>query len=280
MERPREFEHPTLLGAGERSDGAHGTGRQQPDGRGMLVAAPSRSERGGTSREGGEVDMTTDTCVAIVPVFSGLSHAEQLEVARFAHPVQRARGEIVVRPGEASSRLLVVHRGRVKISHVSPGGQEQLLRVLEPGDFIGETAFLTGAPPEYTATALAPVEMCVFDHADLAALVRTYPSIAVRMLEAVTRRLDATERMLGQTSLDVEARLAAYLLDLPARWHDGVGTVELPLAKRDVAALLGTTPETLSRRLAALADAGLVRLDGRRIDILDADALTVRGGGD
>lgn len=221
-----------------------------------------------------------DTCVAIVPVFSALTPAEQLEVARFARPVRRDRGELVVRPGETSSQLLVVHRGRVKISHVSPLGQEQLLRVLAPGDFIGEAGFLTGAPPEYSATALAPVEMCAFDHADLAALVRAYPSIAVRMLEAVTRRLDEAERMLGQASMDVESRLASYLLDLPARWGaDGVATVELPLTKKNIAALLGTTPETLSRRLAGFAESGLVRLDGRRVHILDPNGLTARSQG-
>lgn len=223
--------------------------------------------------------MPEDTCVALVPVFAGLTHSEQLEVARYARPVRLGRGEFLVRPGERSSKLLVVHRGRVKISHVSAAGQEHLLRVLSPGDFIGETGFLTGAPPEYTATALAPVEMCVFDHADLSGLVGTYPSIALRMLEAVTRRLDATERMLGQSSLEVETRLAAYLLDLPARWNDGVGTVELPLAKRDVAATLGTTPETLSRRLATLAEEGVLQLDGRRLHILDMDALAERAGG-
>ncbi|QGH70863.1 Crp/Fnr family transcriptional regulator [Pseudactinotalea sp. HY158] len=221
-----------------------------------------------------------DTCVAIVPVFSALTPAEQLEVARFARPVRRARGELIVRPGEASSQLLVVHRGRAKISHVSPLGQEQLLRVLGPGDFTGESGFLTGAAPEYSVTALAPVQMCAFDHADLAALVRAYPSIAVRMLEVVTRRLDQAERMLGQVSMDVGSRLAAYLLDLPARWGaGGTATVDLPLSKKDIAALLGTTPETLSRRLAGLAEAGTVRLDGPRVHILDPGELAARAHG-
>jgi CRP/FNR family transcriptional regulator len=72
------------------------------------------------------------------------------------------------------------------------------------------------------------------------------------------------------TSSDVGARVAAYLLDLPATWDDAHATVRLPLPKNQVAAYLGTTPETLSRRLAAFAREGLVEVGPRRdVVILD-----------
>jgi CRP/FNR family transcriptional regulator len=76
------------------------------------------------------------------------------------------------------------------------------------------------------------------------------------------------------TSSDVSARIAAYLLDLPGGIRDGVPTVWLPLAKYEIASYLGTTPETLSRRLAALAASGVIELHGRReVTILDIDGL-------
>ncbi|HLS02172.1 MAG TPA: cyclic nucleotide-binding domain-containing protein, partial [Beutenbergiaceae bacterium] len=109
----------------------------------------------------------TDTCVAIVPLFAGLDHAEQLEVAKYATPIKRQRGEHIYRAGESAGTLLVVHIGRVKLSHISPNGQEQLLRVLEPGEFIGETAYVTGERPNHTATALTDVQLCSFKHSDL-----------------------------------------------------------------------------------------------------------------
>ncbi len=214
------------------------------------------------------------SCVAIVPLFKGLSPEEQDEVATHARPIRRKRGETIHRPGDDVSHLLVVHKGSVKISHLAPNGHEQLLRVLEPGDFIGETAFVTGSRPEDWATALADVELCSFDHSDLGALVAQYPDIAVRMLHAVTSRLDAAERLIADlTSADVESRLAGYLMGLPAKHQDGRLVVRLPLAKKDIASLLGTTPETLSRKLAAFTDAGLITVRGRDVVITDPAGL-------
>src|SRR5690625_408513 len=138
-----------------------------------------------------------DTCVAIVPLFSGLSPEEQLEVARFARPIRRKRGEQIYRAGESAGTLLVVHTGRVKLSHIAPSGQEQLLRVVEPGEFAGESAYVTGDRPNHTATALTDVELCSFQHSDLGSLVRAFPDIAMRMLHAVTTRLSDTERLLA-----------------------------------------------------------------------------------
>lgn len=220
------------------------------------------------------------SCVGIVPLFQGLSSAEQETVAAHARPIRRKRGEAIHRPGDDVSHLLVVHRGRVRISHLAPNGHEQLLRVLEPGDFIGETAFVTGARPDDWATALGDVELCSFDHADLGALVTQFPDIAVRMLRTVTTRLDAAERLIADlTSADVEARLAGYLVGLPARRDAGGLLVTLPLAKKDIASLLGTTPETLSRKLAAFTEAGLVTVRGRDVLITDPTGLEAAAAG-
>ena len=221
------------------------------------------------------------SCVAIVPLFAGLTAEERNEVASYARPIRRKRGELIHRAGEAVSHLLVVHRGRVKISHVAANGREQLIRVLEPGDFVGEASFVTGARPEDYATALSDVELCSFDHRVLTSLVTAYPDIAVRMLYAVTTRLENTERMLADvTSSDVEARLAVYLMGLPARHVEGRARVRLPLSKKDIASLLGTTPETLSRKLAIFADEGLISLTGRDVVLHDLDALERRARGD
>lgn len=215
-----------------------------------------------------------NSCVGIVPLFAGLTPEEQDEVATHARPMRRSRGEVIHRPGDDVSHLLVVHRGRVKISHVAPNGHEQLLRVLEPGDFIGEASFVTGARPDDWATALSDAELCSFDHSDLGTLVSEYPDIAVRMLRAVTTRLDAAERLIADlTSADVEGRLAGYLIDLPTRHVGGRLVARLPLAKKDIASLLGTTPETLSRRLAAFVDRGLISMNGREVVITDPAGL-------
>ncbi|TDC18393.1 Crp/Fnr family transcriptional regulator [Actinomadura bangladeshensis] len=216
-----------------------------------------------------------DLCVTRVPIFQGLTRREQTEVAGFARPVVAVKGETVIAPGQSVSRLLVMHAGRLKISHLAPGGQEQILRTAAEGDVVGERTFLTGHRPEHFAVALEDSRMCVFDHRDLSTLLHDYPDIGMRMLRTLSDRLASVERLLAAvTSADVTARIAAYLLDLPADLRDGVPAVRLPLAKKDVAAYLGTTPETLSRSLAALAADGAIELRGRRdVVILDVEAL-------
>lgn len=216
-----------------------------------------------------------DLCVTRVPLFQGLTREQQLEVAGVARPTRLAKGEQAYAAGSEVSQLMVVHTGRVKVSRVGPDGHEQIVRVLGPGDFVGESAFLTGARPDHFATALESGSMCVFRHADLGRLVRQHPSIGLRMLQGVSRRLEETEaRLASVISGDVSSRLAEYLLSLEGE-HGGDGLrVRLPLAKKDIASLLDTTPESLSRQLRRLEESGVISSQaGRSLVIRDVDAL-------
>lgn len=217
-----------------------------------------------------------EPCVRLVPVFARLSPVQQAEVGRHARAVTAAPGEVLAHAGERSVRLFVVHTGKVKVRRLSAGGHETIVRVAGRGDVVGEAAFLTGAPPEDDAVALEASRLCVFDHADLAGLLGRMPDIGVGMLRALAGKLTSAERMLAAlTSADVGTRVAAYLLDSPTTW-DAAGrpTVHLPVAKNQVAAYLGTTPETLSRRLASFERDGLIAVGpGRDVAILDLAGL-------
>lgn len=218
------------------------------------------------------------SCVARVAIFADLSPEQQDQVAAFARPVHVSRGEIVYMAGSDLHRLLVVHRGRIAMRHLTADGREQVVRVLEEGHVVGEAAFVTGEQPDHEAVATADSELCTLDHADLVELVRRHPRIAERMLQSVTERLVRAERMLAAlATTEVGARLAAWLLDQPSVDDAGRRMVVLPMAKKDIASFLGTTPETLSRRLAELAREGVIGLARRReIVLLDIQELEAR----
>src|SRR6185312_10222391 len=101
------------------------------------------------------------------------------------------------------------------------------------------------------------------------------------MLRTLAARLHSAEWMLAARTLaDVGARLAAYLLDCPTTWGTGgVATAQLPMAKKDIATFLGTSPETFSRRLKALERQGLIRVRGLDVDIRDPVGLELRARG-
>jgi CRP/FNR family transcriptional regulator, anaerobic regulatory protein len=224
---------------------------------------------------------THHSCVARVPIFADLSPEQQDQVAAFARPVHVSRGELVYMAGSDLHRLLVVHRGRIAMRHLTADGREQVVRVLEAGDVVGEAAFVTGEQPDHEAVAAADSELCTLDHADLIELVRRHPRIAVRMLQSVTERLVRAERMLAAfATTEVETRLVAWLLEQPVVDDAGRHVVILSMTKKDIASFLGTTPETLSRRLAGLARDGLISLVGRRqIVLLNIRELEARAAG-
>lgn len=227
------------------------------------------------SRSGSSGVASDELCVARVPLFAPLSHEDQLDVASVARPVTVERGDQIYAPGSREAQLMVVHTGRVKISRISVEGTEQIVRVLGPGDFVGESSFVTGARPDHFASALEDGSMCVFRHVDLGRLLQEHPGIGMRMLQAVSRRLEETEqRLAAAVSGDVAARVADYLLGLSGEHVDGTVVVTLPLAKKDIASLLDTTPESLSRQLRRLTDAGVIeQRRGRQIALTDVDAL-------
>ena len=207
-----------------------------------------------------------DTCVARVPVFAHLSADDQQRVAGLARPTHLAPGDRAYGADDERSQLMVLHTGRLKVYRLSPDGSERIVRVLGPGDFTGETSVFTGGRPDDYASALEESRLCVFRHEDLEALIRAHPDIGLRMLAALSGRLADTEHRLDAlTSRDVESRLAGYLLGLPGDWSGTTLTVTLPLAKKDVASLLDTSPESLSRALTRLAAQGVIAHDGGRV---------------
>lgn len=220
----------------------------------------------------------SDLCVSRVPIFSELTRPDQERVAELARPVHFAPGDLVA-DERSTPRLLVVHQGRLKTSRLTREGVEQLLHVIGPGEFVGEGGVISGVPAPKRVTAVEEGTACSFSHESLLGLLGARPQVALRMLGAVTRRLeDAEDRLALLTSSDVPTRLAGYLLDLPAAFDAGAAVVALPLPKKDIASLLGTTPESLSRAFARLVRDGLIETDGSRVRIVDTDGLDALTG--
>jgi len=219
------------------------------------------------------LDQPHATCVRRVPIFARLSPEQQDAVGSFARPVTLSAGEVLHRAGEAVGQLFVVHTGSVKVVHIAPSGRTQLVRVAGPGEAVGEQAFLTGERPQHHVEAAEETRLCVFSHADLARLVATYPGISVGMLRTLSERLTDAERRLTLSALDVPARVAGYLLDLPAEGTAGAYRVRLPMPKKDIASWLATTPESFSRALARLERDGIVDVARDVVELRDPAAL-------
>jgi CRP/FNR family transcriptional regulator len=222
-----------------------------------------------------------EPCVSLVPLFAGLTREQQADVASLARPITVGPGEMLVRAGARQAPLFVVHSGMVKLSRTTADGKSTTLQILGPGEVGGETWLLTGERPENDVVALEAARMCVFEPTALDTIVRQFPIVGVALLRSLALRLHAAERMLtARTLADVGARLAAYLLDCPTTWGiRGAATAHLPMAKKDIATFLGTSPETVSRRLKAFEHEGLIQVRGMDVDIRDPVGLELRARG-
>lgn len=218
-----------------------------------------------------------DNCVRRVPIFSGLTTEQQDLVATVARPQIMSAGELVHGAGERTGKMFVVHTGEIKLSRTLPSGRKQLLRVARPGETLGEHAFLTGNSTLEEAEARSQARLCVFVHDDLTKLIDQYPNIAHRMLRTLGDRLAHTEHRLTLSSQSVDVRIADYLLQQPlirrGQVTNGIMRVQLPLSKKDIASLLGTTPESLSRALSRLRNKGFLTVDDDIVSLLQPDEL-------
>lgn len=210
--------------------------------------------------------------VQTVPLFAHLPEESQHRVASAAVTRGYQRGERIYGPGDRTG-LFIVHRGLVKVHRLTESGTEQLIRLMSPGDFLGETALLADTTTDHFAVALQPSELCMISRERFTRLLGQHPSVAVQMLQTVSGRLGEAEQMVSALSgQSVGQRLAQQLLLLADEAGDA--KFRLPTTKKELASYLGTTAETLSRRLGTLQKAGVIRLGPRRqIEVLDPRAL-------
>jgi CRP-like cAMP-binding protein len=211
------------------------------------------------------------TCMAKVPIFSSLSPEEMATIAEIITDKEYKKGESIYLSGDTGKRLYVINQGKVKIFRISEAGKEQIIRILYPGDFMGELSLFAHAPVDSSAEALEPTMVCVIDGDKLSQIMKEVPSIAIKIIEELSKRLLNAENLIESLGLhDVEQRVADTLLKMAADQDE----ITLTITKKDLAAHMGMSQETLSRKLTQFQDMGWIKQVGRKtIQILDRKSL-------
>ncbi len=219
---------------------------------------------------------TLREAVAASSLFNGLPPEQIDHIVRIVVKKQYNRGETIFFEGDKGDGFYMVDSGKVKIYKMSLSGKEQILHFFGPGEPFGEVPVFHGQPFPATAEALMKSTMLFFPRDKFIRLVHEIPSIALNMLAVLSMRLRRFASQIESLSLqEVPARLAGYLLYLSEEQRNA-DTVELEISKGQLASLLGTIPETLSRIFAKMSEAGLIAVEGKTIRILDREGLTDR----
>ena len=211
--------------------------------------------------------------IASIPLFEDLPKEQQEDLAMIVADQVYKRGQAIFTEGDDATGFYVGITGRVKIFKLSFEGKEQILHIFGPGEPFGEVPVFTGQHFPANAEAMEDGRIFFFPRESFIQLIKKNPSIALNMLAVLSLRLRRFTHLIDDLSLkEVPGRLSAYLLYLSEQ-KKGTSDLELTITKSQLASLLGTIPETLSRIFGKMSKQGLIELDGPRIRILDRQGL-------
>lgn len=224
-------------------------------------------------------DQPEHICASIVPIFKTLQYHELQKINTLITKKNYSKGSILFTKGDSAKHLHIVRHGRVKVYEMSEDGRQQIIRLLEPGDFFGELAlFMEKQDYLLNAETLEDTGICLLSRDDFKALIHQNPDISLGVLQALTERLAYAETFISTLTLKtIEQRLISWLLAMAEK--EGVLTPQgirltINLPRHELASLFGTTRETISRKLSKLQADGLLTLHGQKqIMILDKDEL-------
>ena len=212
----------------------------------------------------------TEQLLARLPLFAELGAAELARLAAATTRRELRRGEFLFRQGEAPTGFYLVVHGRIELRARSPQGRERVTDIVGAGRSFGEAIMFLEQPCIVSARALGDaLALHVAKEAVFAELARN-PAFSRRIIATLSAKLHAAARELDTYALGSgEQRFAAWLLRSAAPAGEGAASVTLPAAKRAVASKLNLSAEHLSRILRHLSAVGLIRVQGRRLDIPD-----------
>ena len=211
--------------------------------------------------------------ISKTPIFQNLSEDDLNKIRRIAVDKFYNNDQTVFSEGDDGTGFYVVAAGKVKIYKVSLEGKEQILHIYGPGNPFGEVPVFSGEQFPANAQTLLKSHLLFFPRTAFTELIAKNPSLCLNMLAVLSMRLRQFTVQVENLSLkEVPGRLAAYLLYL-AQEQEAEDTVSLPISKGQLASLLGTIPETLSRILTKMSNSDLIDVSRGEIKLLDYDGL-------
>lgn len=209
-----------------------------------------------------------------VGIFADLPVEGLRDLGQRMQPREYPVGAVIVGQEDRGDSLFVVTEGRVKVVLYGDSGREIILSMFRAGEIFGEMSLLDNQPRSASVLAVEPTRALVLERAAFNTHLVSHPQTAIAVLAEMSRRLRQADKVIGNLALlDVYGRVARMLKDLAEK--DGVETDEGTLIRerptqQEIASMIGTSRETVSRALNDFAKRGLITMNGKQI-ILHAD---------
>ncbi len=199
------------------------------------------------------------------------AHLDGLALDRRAHPVRKKQD--IYREGDEPVRVYFVQAGRVKTVKTTAGGKELITGFYGPGEFFGYLALLDHAPHTDSAVAVDESVLVYIPADDFTQLLLRDPAVGQQFVRLLAGRVAEREQeLLGMAYNSIRRRVADALLRLHAQAGPGPEAT-IQLTRDDLAALVGTAPESLIRTLSEFNQSGLIELTPKHIRVVQPEAL-------
>ncbi|MCW5830122.1 MAG: Crp/Fnr family transcriptional regulator [Deltaproteobacteria bacterium] len=214
-------------------------------------------------------DRTKAELLKRVSIFADLSDSEIETLARLEAVREFPKDTPIIHRMDPGDSMFIIASGKVKVSLYGEDGREIILSTLGPGDFFGEMSLLDQEPRSADVTTKEDAVLLQLKRDDFVSHVQKFPSVALNILAEMSRRLRRADEKIGNlVLLDVYGRVARVLLEISQ--NEGVVTdegivIENRPTHQEIASMIGTSRETVSRVLSDLSKDGYIRVHGKKI---------------
>jgi CRP/FNR family cyclic AMP-dependent transcriptional regulator len=211
-----------------------------------------------------------------VPLFSTLTDEEFNRLAHIFVARAYHKNQIIFMEEETGNYMYLVLSGKVKVSKAGSAGKETILAIHRAGDFFGEMSLLDGKTSPATVSAMEDSKIISLSGADFHKYLLHNEKVMLQIIHVLCARLRQVWQTQSLSSGTAESRIRMGIYDL-AKKHgirDAHGTIiDLKITHQELAEMVGTSRETVTRVLAHLREKGIIEITGRRMTLLDPKAL-------
>jgi len=212
------------------------------------------------------VDECTNCSLRTENFFCGLSEAALKTLQKIKHTTSYPTGAIIFMEGQPARGVYILCQGRVKLQTTNSDGRTLILKIAQPGEGLGLSSTITGKPYDTTAEILQPAQLAYISRTDFLRFMAEHGDACLHFVEHLGRDCHAAYELVRSIGLSesVSERLARFLLEWSANGtaSNGMVRVKLALTHQEMAQLVGTSRETVTRTLGEFKKKGIIELNG------------------
>ena len=211
-----------------------------------------------------------------VPLFSTLGDEEYDRISHIFIVRSYRRNQVIFLEEETGNYMYLVLSGKVKVAKSAASGKETLLAIHRPGDFFGEMSLLDGQTAPATVSAIEDAKIISVSSTDFHKYLLHNEKVLLQIIKVLCARLRQVwqTQSMSSSAADTRIRMGVYQLAKKHGIRDAHGTIiDLKITHQELAEMVGTSRETVTRVLAQLRKKGIIEVTQRRITLLDEEAL-------